>query len=992
VEPRFTILGHTRFRVEGQFTEAWGPTKLRGILAVLLLHPGQSISFETMIDWVWPDDQAPANDSTFHTYGNRIRSALNRMAEPPALTARDRAYRLDVSRQDIDYFVLRHTVDQADVMSAAGEHAPVIPLLSNALHMWTGRPLADAKGERANNFREAAENSHLVHAHETLLRSLSALGRHDEVLRRWADLPLHLQSNLTLVKRRLEALHGSGLHSERITFHLQTRKRLQTDFNHEEAAELTRFHEELASTKAEPVATTAVRPPPAEPTRAPLLLPHDTTDFAGRAELLGRLDNSLISPKDEPPTGIMLLVGAPGIGKTALVVHWAHRVRDRFPGGVLYADLNGFSGGTPTEPGDVVNVFLAAFGYPVERIPHATGRAAKLRSLLTERRTLVVLDNAASADAVLPLLDSLGNSFVLITSRRGLSRVTRRGAPAVRVPPMTHREAVAWLTRQLAQRATREPDSVAELATICDGSPLALRSVADHVSTRPGVRLTEFAEELRVTPNLLRLGDDGAGSESSIRTIFSWSYRALAPEEQRMFRLLSIHPGPDLSLEAAAALGGREIEKARELLDKLVHANLLLQPHSRNRYQYHDLLRRYARECASTARPDERAASEIRLLEFFVNTALNADRKVFPYRQDEPATLVDGVTPLDFDSDEQAMGWCVRELTNLMALTHNANREGWYEYAIRLPMAAGEILQRLGFHDDVLSGLDVAIKAARSLGDLAGEAIAVGNLGYVLLALHDFTAAESHIRAAGELHQRAGDVVGSAMALHYLGRLRVEEGRITEGVDLNRMALTKLRGQGMAGLEVVVLHWLGQAHRRSRDFGSATTFCRDGLWLAEKLEDERGQAVLHTELGAIAMESGDAVLAKGYCARALPVHERLRDPDQAAKTYSVLAAVHQAQGNLPEAERCARRATASYRQSRNPAGELAAHDALGQTLQAKGQPAEAAEAWAAALTIAEDLGDPLAPLLRRRLVRTPVIEFDAPTTPLGSPNRVTPPA
>jgi DNA-binding SARP family transcriptional activator/tetratricopeptide (TPR) repeat protein len=943
--------------VGDQVDDSWGSTRLRGILAILLLHPGQSISFETMIEWVWPDNQGPERDGTFHTYGNRIRAALNRMAEPPQLAARDRSYRLEVDRQEIDYFEFREAVDRADAMGAAGDHESVVALMSTTLRTWSGPPLVDAKGERARSWRTAVEGALLVHAHETAMRSLSALRRHDEVLRRLADLPLEHQSNMTLVKRRLEALHGSNRHSEGITFYLETRKRLMENAAHDEADELKRFHDELTHGASKSLARTSRPPPDADfpPTPAPRLLPHNISGFVGRTDLLSQLDAATVDAGGDPHSGIMLLAGAPGVGKTSLVVHWAHRVAARFPGGVLYADLNGFSGGLPAEPADVVNGFLAAFGFPVDRISTVAGRAAKLRSLLTGRLALVILDNAAGADVVLSLLDCLASCVVVITSRRGLSRVTRRGALALRVPPMPHREAVTWLSGHLEQRASDEPDAVARLATICDGSPLALRSVADHMSARPGVQLAEFADELRDTTHLLSLGDDGDGSESSIRTVFSWSYRALAPDEQRMFQLLGLHVGPDIGLEAAAALAGCDADTARRVLDALVHANLLTQPHSRNRYQLHDLIRRYACECAKTV---ARAPAEARLYDFYLHTAINADRTVFPFRPDHPTGQpTEGVTALEFDSDELAMGWCVRERANLMSLIHHAARQGLHEYALRLPATSGEILQRLGYYDDVLTALGIATRAARSLRDIEGEADTVSNLGFVHILLRDFAAAEACIRAAGDLYERIDNVVGSAMVLHYLARLRVAQGRVRDGIDLNLAALTKLRGCGFEGLEVIMLYRLGEAHRHAGDLGAATSYCRDGLWLAEKLADERGQALCLTELGAIGFESGDLVLARGNCGRALVVHERLHDHEQAGKTYNILADIHRAEGDLAEAERCARRAAASCRQARNAAGELAAYDCLGHVLQARGLGTEATEAWAKALVIAEGIDD-----------------------------------
>jgi tetratricopeptide (TPR) repeat protein len=398
-------------------------------------------------------------------------------------------------------------------------------------------------------------------------------------------------------------------------------------------------------------------------------------------------------------------------------------------------------------------------------------------------------------------------------------------------------------------------------------------------------------------------------------------------------------------------------------------------------------MRRYARECGTAAEySDERSAGENRLLSFYLHTAINADQMIFPSRPDHSSTPVaGGVTPLRFATDELAMSWCVRERANLISLIHYAEARGLHAYSMRLPATAGEILQRLGYYDDVLGALNVAIRSARSMSDLAVEADAVSNLGFVHVRLRDFTSAESCLRVAGELHGRIGNRVGSAMVLHYLARLRVEQGQLRQGIELNMAALANLRGEGAEGLEIIVRYRLGEAHRRAHDLDTAATHCRDGLWLAEKIGDERGQARCLTELGAICFEHGDLAMAKGYCARGLAVHQRLRDPDQVGKTYNVLSAVHHAQGDLTEAERCARQATVACRHARNSTGELTAHHTLGQLLHTRGQLQEATEAWAKALAIAEDLDDPLTSTLRRQLVetgRTHLNETDTRTEPL----------
>lgn len=981
---RFRILGRTRLLIGDHFDDQWGHAKLRGILAVLLLHPKRSMPFNVVIEWVWPDHTRPPESATFHTYAKRIREALGQMARPAVLHTRGGAYRVDVDAQDeIDFFEFRAAADRARTLVRGGEYGQALQLITPALELWGDIPLADALGQRAQDWRHSAQTIHLIAALETQLSALSALGRHDEALQRLADLPAEQQANLTLVKQRLEALHGSGRHRERVTYYLGMRKQLKANFDHDEADELTAFHDDLVRSRT---ATARSDPPrdPADPAVwAPHLIPHDIPHFTGRDQVLSQLATAAAPAAGDVGAGLVVLSGPPGVGKTALAVHWAHHMASNFPDGRLYADLGGFAGGPRMEPAAVIDRFLGAFGFPVERIPTTEARAAKLRSLISGRRILTILDNVDSSRHVVQLLDCLSSSFVVILSRRRLTGLVLRGATDLTVAPLGFREARAWLARRVGVRAAQEPDALAELAALCNGSPLALCGVADHVTARPYVRLGEFVDELRDTDVLLGLGgEDTDGPESSIRTVYSWSYLALAMAEQRMFRLLGLHPGPDISLDAAAALAGQDRPSTQRLLDGLVAAHLLSQPESRSRYRFHDLLRKYAAECgAAEEHRGERDSAEARMLSFYLHSANNADAAIFPYRRRVPMLpIVDGVSPLDFTDGTSAINWCERERANLNAVVQRAGEAGAHEYAFRLTSATGEIFQRLGYYEDVFSSLTIAVASAQVVGDRQGEAYTLNNIGVVHLNLRDFASAESRFRAAKAGFDQIGFHFGSAAVSHNLARLLVERGEVTAGIEAHKAALAALRHVGADGREVDAMCCLAEAYRRSGNLVAAESDAREALWLASKLGDVSGEGSSQTELGAILYERGNLTSAKDHLMRGLELNNKIRATGQVSKALNILANIHRDEGDPSGAERRAKLALECCRDVRDSRGEATAWALLGQLFQGQARYDEAAHASATALAIFEDLGDAQAETIRTRLAELPASSLNIPVT------------
>jgi tetratricopeptide (TPR) repeat protein len=988
VGSRFKVLGHTQLLIDGHFTDQWGGPKVRGVLGALLLRPRQAVSIDELVDWVWAADRETRPKlSTFHTYAKRIRDGLRQMDSPPRLIPDHGAYLIDVAREDVDYFESLALFNQARLLGQHGDHAAARETLLSGVDLWSDRLLTDLDGEHAQNWRQAMRDDTWLTAQSDLLRELSALGEFDEALRRLQELPAQYQLSLLIVKRRLEALYGLHRGKDTTTYFLRIRKRMVADDRVDEADELTRFHEALLHRADEP----AGREPdgggtPAEPApRVPHMLPHDVPDLVGRDELLDTLDAVAMTSTGLPANRLVALDGPPGIGKTALAVHWAHHAVDQFPGGQLYMDLNGAGDGDWVTPAAVVDQFLAEFDFPVERIPTAAGRAAKLRGLLSGRRAIVLLDNAASTEHVRSLVDCLP-CLVLITSQRRLSGLGRRGATNVSVPPLSYRATSGWLADRVGTRAFSEPDQVTVLASMCGGHALMLHVVTEHVVKRPMVHLADFVEELRDEQALLELGDDADNPGGSVLAAFTTAYRALDAAERRLFALLGAHPGPDISVAAAAALAGQEVRTVRRLLDALVDASLLTEPEVRGRYRFHDLLRMFAATCVSADEfHEERRSAEQRILNFYQYGAHNADMVVFPRRVGLPLPeLLDGVAGPSFPNEATAIRWCTRERANLNAVIRMAGQRGFHEYATLLPNSTGEIFLQLGYYEDAKAALKVAMESVLATGDRQALAFCHNNIGFILLNHRDLESARSHLTIAAQLCDEIHDDDGSAIARFNLARVQVEQGNYRPGIDGLLAALDTFRRIDAVGPQVHALYRLAEAHRRAHDLDRAISFAMDGLWLAEKLGDELNRGACLTELSAAYYEKGDLPSATGYAERALAIHTHLNGLTQAGRTSTILAAINRIQGDLSIAERHARAAVNFCRSGKDARSQAAANNVLADILFTQGRHDEAMTSWSTALAIFEDLGDAQAESVRTRLAEL------AAALPLVTPEQTRP--
>ncbi|RSM75925.1 hypothetical protein DMH04_37080 [Kibdelosporangium aridum] len=736
---------------------------------------------------------------------------------------------------------------------------------------------------------------------------------------------------------------------------------------------------------------------------SPRELPNDIPRFSGRNSELERLDGLV------DKVGVAVIDGPAGVGKTALAVHWAHGMASRFPDGQLYLNLRGFDPHQrPMSPADALRKLLGALGVNAQRIPADLDEQARMfRSVVAGQRVLVVLDNARSADQVRRLLPGRSTCFVVVTSRNRLEDlIAWDGAVRVNLDVLPQPDAIALVTEIVGeQRVAAEPDACAELAALCGYMPLALRIVAERGAGNDDVRLADLVSELSAEKNrVLDQLSNGDGS-SAVRTVFSWSYNALHPDAARLFRLLGLHPGPEMSIAAAGALANLPPTQARQLLGTLAGAHMLEEV-GRDRYRLHDLLRMYAAECAEAAETEpDRDEAVRRVLNWYLYSADAAARVLAPQRRRAALPSLTGVQePESFETYHEALTWFKAERANLVAATRQAEQAGEYAVAWKLPAALLGFFNLRKHWADWISVHKIALQATRKLGDLYAEAWTLNSLGIAYYDLRWFTKAAEYFQRALQIRREVGDRYGEGSTLDNLGNTLRKLRHFDDSIECYQRALEMFREISDRYGEGSTLRNLGGAYRGLRRLDEAVDHYRQALQIWRELHEHYGEGLTLSNLGDIHRKLGrseqalecyeralqicrdidnrygegavldnlgdiyedldrhkDAIL---HYNQALRISQEIGDQFAEGNTLDNLGCANYRAGDYEAAQQFLRQALVLREEINDRRGEAITRHHLGVVCAAAGEMVEAHEMWRQALEIFDELTEPHAIQIR----------------------------
>jgi DNA-binding SARP family transcriptional activator/tetratricopeptide (TPR) repeat protein len=904
-----------------------GAIKVRGLLGYLSFRVNEPVHVDRIAEALWDEDRPSNPAKVLQTYVSRLRRVFRESGCAADLRHEHHSYRLHVDQSTVDYHDFRSTVRGGHRARGRGSHREAAEHFSAALDMWAGPPLADLDTTWARRLRETLTNRELIPTYYALFDTKLTLGEHDFVLNTLPPLLADHVHDEGIAVRWIRALTAANRGDEVSSFYREFTQRLRDDLDTPPSPELAQAAREAA-----------------RPSRAGAKpgLPRTTPYFTGRGELLYELDLLLDDGRDGD---VVSLDGPPGVGKTTLVRHWARLRQERFPGGVLYADLAGYSDVPLAEPHAVIAAFLEDLHVDPSRIPHRTDeRAALLRQALSGRNVLVLLDNARDSAHVRPLLAATSGCPTLITSRRQLTGVAYRdGVRRLTVPPMSSGEAMALLRRRIGDRVADAPTAVGELVDLCQGLPLALRIAGEHISVRPAVPLDELVEELRHTKRLLDAGSQGDDHTTTLRATFSWSHRALRPDERQVFELLGLHPSTRFSTQAAGALLGTA-ENVEHLLDSLVGAHLIAQERA-GRYVVHDLLHAYARTISSAHEP--RATR--RMLDWYLRSAQHARARLTGDDQYVPElAFAEPVDPAEFADSDAALRWLVAERANLVACTYRAAESGHHDHVWRFA-ACLHVLSRYESPRNLLALHELGRLSAELTGNIAAAGGCLNNKGAVHALLNDPAEAARCFELACEAFATASDERGVSVATHNIGVTKLDLGQPAEAIEWLTRALAMNTHLGSEWAVANGHRRLGDAYRMLGDGLQARSQYRKASYSSQRAGDVVGHGASLSRLAKLSLEQDRPDDAIQYGQAALDIFDRVHiDRNDAAATLTTLATAHLHRDSPATARWMAEEAVQAYRETQNTDGQIDALVLLGRAFAASGEPASAADAWTSA--------------------------------------------
>ncbi|MFD8720198.1 BTAD domain-containing putative transcriptional regulator [Streptomyces sp. NPDC059629] len=958
---RFTVLGPVR-AWRGSDEIELGPPQQRAVLAALLLADGSQVMVGGLIDAVW-GTRAPASASgILRMYVHRLRKALEPGGDVASSVIRSTGdgYQLCVPTAEVDLGVFRELTARAERARSAGNAGDSAKYLREALGLWHGTALAGIRGEFAQAQRLRLTELRLSAEAARLFAELDR-GAHAKAV---ADLT-RLIAEHPLDERFREllmlALYRSGRQAAALATYRETQTLLATELGVDPGPALQEMYQRVLradagllapAAAAGPDPVPAAAPAPVTVSAVPAQLPGALAAFVGRETELAEAARLSLSGT----VVVSAVAGMAGVGKTTFAVHWARQIAPRFPDGQLYLNLRGFDPtGSPVAPEYALRTLLESLGADTDGLPqNVDALAAMYRTLLSGKRVLLLLDNARDAAQVRPLLPGAPGCLVIVTSRnRFAGLVAVDGAHPFSLDVLSPSEARALLVRRLGpDLVAADPEAVEEIIARCARLPLALAITAARVATRSVLSLSAVAAELRDSADSLGAFRDG-DIAVDVRDVFSWSYHALKADAARLFRLLALHPGPDITLPAAASLAGLDTIDTQRALSELLQAHLVDETVP-GRYVSHDLLRAYATELTQAVdAPEAVRAARHRIFDHYLHTGRNAltltggtGRDLVPL-----TSAAEGVRAEEFDGDTaKANAWFAAEQTVLLATAGQAAADQEDVHTWQLAWVMAKYLFMRGLWREQEAVQHAAMKAAERLGDPLAQGHAHRGLGAAAVGLRNLDEARTHIERAIELFTEADDTGARADAYRTLVWVAEQQG--------------DLEGALVAAEHSLALY-------RSLQRGPADSHGQS--WVAVGL-NVVGWSLIMLERYEHALD---------YCRQALDLSQEIGDDSVAADTYDSIGHAQYHLGHYDQAVLSFRNALA--RQSAGPSWWIADTLAgLGDAHLRLGEIHAARAAWREGLDITERLDDAKAEAFRTRLRDLDAAHFLSEAAPTDS--------
>ncbi|WP_156959750.1 BTAD domain-containing putative transcriptional regulator [Nocardia sp. BMG51109] len=841
-----------------------GQARQQAVFVTLLLEMNRPVSVHSIVDAVWGESGPGGGRNAVQTYISRLRRALRlgrEAGEPgPALLWTERGYVLRGDPALVDHVQFERHMAAAELSGRHGDHTAAAEQIQAALDLWRGEPFTGLDGPLVE-----AERRRLS---ERYLAALECRASTDIDLHHYADAVAELSRLAAAhpLRERFQALLMIGLQrcgrqAEALAVFQDTRRRLSEELGIEPGPDLRSVQQQVLRGEFE-----RSRHPHSEVLVGRNQLPGDIADFTGRQDEMRRLLAAI--PRNEAQATVLVQAvdGMAGVGKTALVVHAAHRLRSRYPDAQLYIDLHGNAAERrPTEPAAALDTLLRAIGVPGELIPGEPDERMSLwRSKLAGRSALIVLDNAADADQVRPLVPGTPTCLVLVTSRRRL--IDLEGCTTLSLNVLPREDAVTLFATIVGDdRGLAEPAAVAEIVLLCGHLPLAIRIAAGRLRARPAWRVHEMAERLRQPRR--RLDHLTAGSRS-VTAALTVSYNDLPGDHQQVFRLLGLHPGPDFDACAAAALADMDVVIVEQILEALIDVHLLEQAVS-GRYSLHGLVAEYATILAQQSDSDCETAMT-RLFDYYRYAAWTASTVIFPdaavrsLDPVEPTTAVPALT-----DPRDCIAWLHSERPNLLAVAKYAARASWNGYTKQFSEILCHYLTGIHCSDEAVELHSDAIDVARRAGEWGEECRLLTNLGFTLWRTRHGPQALSMLSEAAHLAHARGDSAAEIRALHHCGLVYFRLGRYCDALISYHRALLLSRTVGDRFYEGHALNGLGLVYKLMDFYDEALSCIRQALRVADETKNVYLRSSALIRVGEIHLRMGrsDQVLVYLQAAR-----------------------------------------------------------------------------------------------------------------------------